>query len=103
MTDPGWWPTLLLTMAAYRFWRILAYDTITEEPRRRVLSWLDREGEEKWAIFLTCPWCAGFWITGAALAVYCITFGWIGTTSFLTHWLAMSLGVGLIGTRVDTE
>lgn len=100
---PYWWETLLLLAAAYRVWRLIAYDTITEKPRTQVLRWLEpRKHEDKWEIFLTCPWCAGFWITGLTLAAYCVVYGWIGYASFAVHWFAMSLAVGLLGSKVDT-
>lgn len=100
---PNWWQTLLLLSAAYRVWRLLAYDTILETPRTWVLDRIDPTRNEKWSLFLLCPWCAGFWITGVALALYCIWYGWIGVLNFLVVWFAMSLGVGLLGSKVDTE
>ena len=104
MSIPNWWETLLLLAAAYRVWRLLAYDTITERPRTWVLAQIkDADHDDYWGIFLTCPWCAGFWMTGLALAGYCVAYGWIGFFNFAAHWFAMSLAVGLIGSKVDTE
>lgn len=69
---PNWWELLLLALAAWRTFRLLAEDDILDKPRRWVLN-LDpdwNEGEEpndayrfKWGEFITCPYCAGFWIT----------------------------------------
>jgi hypothetical protein len=50
---------LILTAAAYRTWRLLAFDTILDIPRQHVQGAVRR--------FLECPWCAGFWITAAWL------------------------------------
>lgn len=105
MSVPNWWETLLLLAAAYRFWRLLSFDTITERPRTWVLERIadNKKRDDYWGIFLTCPWCAGAWITAAALAAYCAVYGWIGWFNFGAHWFAMSLAVGLIGSKVDTE
>lgn len=71
MSIPNWWETLLLALAAYRTWRLLAEDTILDTPR----SWL--VGLSGWkagqptplsyrawlAEFITCPWCWGAWVS----------------------------------------
>jgi hypothetical protein len=69
---PSWWEFLLLGLAAWRIFRLLAEDEILDRPRRWVLN-LDpdwQEGEDpnddyrfEWGTFLTCPYCAGFWIS----------------------------------------
>ena len=72
MKVPDWYALLLVGIAAWRTFQLLAHDDITERPRR----WALRMGKEwqkqgdpvpddyrlKWALFLTCPYCAGFWI-----------------------------------------
>lgn len=72
MTVPNWYELLLLSLAAWRVWHLLAQDTILNRPRRYMLrldpEWTtvgDYEGDGyrlEWAKFLTCPYCAGFWI-----------------------------------------
>jgi hypothetical protein len=47
--------TGLLSLAAYRLWRLIAQDTISE-PARDLLPARVREPVE-------CPWCAGSWVT----------------------------------------
>lgn len=77
MSVPDWWSATLLALAAWRTFHLLAHDTILDKPRRRLLrlnsSW-EKEGDatgegyrEKWALFLTCPYCLGFWLS---LGVY---------------------------------
>lgn len=100
MSRPYWWETLLLLTAAYRIWRLAAFDTIGDRPRTWVLKRLG--GKDGHAYFLTCPWCSGFWTCGVVLAAYCSVYGWIGWFNFGVHWLAMSLAVGLLGSKVDT-
>jgi len=52
--------TVLIALASYRAWALIALDTITKPIRKRLLkadSWLD--------LWWRCPWCAGTWITAA--------------------------------------
>ena len=72
---PGWWEFILLALAAYRIFRLIAEDTILDRPRRYLLrldkNWQEDGDEtgpdyrEKWGLFITCPYCAGFWISVA--------------------------------------
>jgi hypothetical protein len=55
---PNWYEALLLALAAWRVFQLLSEDEILERPRRYVTARLD----EKWELFLLCPYCAGFWI-----------------------------------------
>lgn len=100
-----WW-FVLLSFAAYRVFRLLAEDTILDRPRRWLLrlgDW-DEEGEEdppedyrfKWGIFLTCPYCAGFWISGIGLALYSLVIEWHGVLAFLVTWFAVSAVVAFL-------
>jgi len=71
MSIPNWYETLLLALAAYRVWRILAEDTILDSPRSRLVGlsgW--KAGQptpltyRAWlAEFVTCSSCFGFWIS----------------------------------------
>lgn len=72
MSIPDWYELLLLSVAAYRLWRLLALDDVLERPRHLLLrlgsAW-EKEGDpvpddyrSGWATFLTCPWCAGAWL-----------------------------------------
>lgn len=72
MNVPNWWSATLLALAAWRLFHLIAHDDILDRPRRWALrlspTWKkegDATGEkyrEKWAAFITCPYCAGFWI-----------------------------------------
>ena len=57
---PDPWPFAVLVLAAFRVFWLVAEDTIFDRPR----GWLTDNGDREYvALFLTCPWCAGFWIS----------------------------------------
>ena len=71
MSIPNWYESLLLALAAYRVWRLLAEDVILDRPRAWIVGLSDwtagqrtpasyREGL---AEFITCPACAGFYVS----------------------------------------
>lgn len=100
---PSWWQFLLLALAAYRIFRLLAEDTLLDRPRRALLkldpNWQedgDYTGEryrEKWGLFLTCPYCAGFWI---ALLWWLAWLLWPHATVLLAVPAALSAVVALL-------
>ena len=71
MSIPDWWEFLLLGLASYRTWRILAEDTVFDTPRAWAVGLSDwSEGQRTpssyragLAEFLTCPACFGFWVS----------------------------------------
>ncbi len=75
MSVPNWYEVLLLAVAAWRVFQLVAHDGILDRPRRWALrlgrDW-QKDGDDvpegfraKWALFLECPYCAGAWIAGA--------------------------------------
>lgn len=101
---PSWWAYVLLTLAAFRAWKLVADDRILDRPRDWLLDRLDtRRGDETyWGDFLICPWCAGFWISLLTYAGW-IAFGpgeWDAGEWFMggVSVFAISAGVGLLGT-----
>ena len=70
MSVPDWYETLLLSLAAFRLWRLIAEDDILDRPRRRLLRLGDEWQEDGdpvpddyrsgLATFVQCPWCLGF-------------------------------------------
>jgi Protein of unknown function (DUF1360) len=85
---PTWWALVLLSLASFRLWRLIAEDTITARLRAKV-------GHTE---FVTCPWCAGAWIT----------IGWWLAWTAWPHWtliiatpFAISAVVGLIAANID--
>lgn len=59
MTLPNWYELVLLALATYRTFRLIADDVIFDRPRIWLVGKLGKPFEE-WA---TCPWCAGFWLS----------------------------------------
>jgi len=81
---PAVYELVLLALASYRLWRLLAEDDILDRPRRALLrlgSW--QEGEDapvgyraKLGEFLACPWCAGWWIALAWWGAWLLEPDW---------------------------
>ena len=72
MSIPDWYVLTLLALAAFRTWRLLAEDDLTESARRYVTrlgdKW-EKDGDpvpENYRLtlgkFIDCPWCLGFWL-----------------------------------------
>ena len=57
---------VLLALAAWRVFQLIAVDDILDRPRRYVTDRLS----EKWDLFIECPYCAGFWIALAWWAAW---------------------------------
>lgn len=91
MSVPGWWEALLLALAAFRLWKLLADDAILDRWRDRIM-----DGHEKLEEFVLCPWCLGFWITLAGWAAW---QAWPHATLVAATPFALSGAVGLIATH----
>ncbi len=64
---PDWYEALLLSVAAWRVFQLLAFDDILDRPRLWLLrlgkDWRSpKEYREKAADFLECGYCFGFWV-----------------------------------------
>ena len=106
---------ILLALIAYRVWRLLAEDEILEWPRNWIVrlpqTWepgdtLPKAYREKLALFITCPWCAGAWVSLVIYGLWLFTLG-DGPHSTedvlvgLGMWFAISASVGLIRSKLD--
>ena len=107
MTVPDWWTFVLLSLAAYRLWRLLAVDVILDQPRRWVVGlgyrWADgdpipKKYREHWSLFLECPWCLGFWV---ALAWWGLWQIWEHGVLVVSVPLALSAVIGLVRENLD--
>jgi hypothetical protein len=105
---PGVWAFVLLALGVFRIYRLIAEDTILDWPRRRLLrlgdEWM-REGDkvpdefrEKWSLFITCPWCLGWWLALGAWLLWLWQPHWtlVGMTPF-----AISAVVALTAKNLD--
>lgn len=96
---------ILLTLAAYRLWMLVAKDAITQRHRVRILGYSDDGSRNRWpkprkalAEFVHCPWCLGFWLSlGAAAAFY----EWPHAARWILLPFAVSAGLALISVCFD--
>lgn len=66
MTFPDWLQLLIYALAVARVTGLIVADTITEPVRGRLIGWLDDtpgSAGEWFASLITCPWCAGMWVS----------------------------------------
>lgn len=105
---PEWYEFVLLSLIAWRVFQLIGHDDILDVPRRKLLrlgsDW-EKEGDPvpenyrvKWGLFITCPYCAGFWIAGLIYIAWMGTIGtWPDSVSdvlvAIGVWFALSAGV----------
>lgn len=105
---PSPFESLLLALAVFRVFRLLAEDTILDGPRAWLLGvpgWKPTGHEtppegyrDGLATFLTCPYCAGFWLCLAWWALWLLSPWWALTVAVP---FALSAAVGLVASRLD--
>ena len=79
---------LVIGLASYRVWRLIAQDSITEPLR-------DQLDDEGWAIGLvSCPWCLGSWV---AFGATWLTDATIGVPAPVAVALGAAVVVGVLG------
>jgi hypothetical protein len=78
---------LLLGLAAWRTWRLVANDDLTEPLRERYLK------NEKVLDFVECPYCLGAWIAGAWVVAF-------ATWSDGTLWAALVMALASVPVHV---
>jgi len=93
---------LILSLAGYRWWRLIASDDATYRLRAWLVRWDENVGVPRrptMAAWLYCPWCSGFWWT----------LGWFGAwwlwdgVLVIAAVFAASAVVGLIRSAIDPE
>lgn len=93
---------LLLGLAAYRGYRILAMDSITSP----ILAWLMARDEVRvcrWVSdLLVCPWCIGWWYSGIGAWVFGALNEWHPAEGIVV-WLAASTVCGFLGNLDNTD
>lgn len=83
------WEFLLLALAAYRTWQLVAEDDVLDPIRRRVFRRVPD--------WLACPWCSGFWIAAGWLVAF-----WVwADVIYAAGLFAASTVVGLVALTVS--
>ena len=96
---PNWWEAVLLAFAAFRWFRIIGWDTITEPVRNRIVRLGGKNYREKLAVFLQCPWCAGFYIVVIWWGLWLL---WPHATLIAATPFALNTVVGFLG-KLDEQ
>lgn len=87
---------VIVGLAAARGYQLLAHDSILDTPRQWVADNYPRVDD-----WLTCAWCAGFWIALAATVLwYAEPLHWIVLFAAITEVASL---FGLAGVRLSTE
>ena len=106
-TLPTWYGLLLVSLAAFRTWRLIARDTILDWPRNWLVGlpvrWQEDDPvpdgyREHLAIFLECMWCAGFWVSIVWWVAFEVTPHW---TTIAAVPFAVSALVALAAKNLD--
>ena len=89
---PSPFEALLLGLAAWRVWHLLADDLILDRPRRYVTDRWDKTED-----FIECPFCLGFWVALAWLGAFAlweegtlwatVPFALNAVVVVVNHWL----------------
>lgn len=108
MSIPNWWTAILLALAAWRTFKLLAADDILDRPRRYVTRMGDKwqkEGDPlpagyryRLAEFLSCPYCLGFWL---ALGWWGLWQAWPHGTLVASAPLAISALLALVSKAAE--
>lgn len=94
---PAPWTFALLTLAAFRVWKLIGDDAILDRPRDAALERLGDLGDK--ALYLiTCPWCAGTYVTAAWWGAWLI---WPHGTLVAAGFVALCAAVGYLGVAID--
>jgi len=93
-----WQEFAVLALAAYRLFRLLAWDTLTRPLRERWFGPDDAEVLAGYAYLVRCPWCLGAYVS----VLVCVGW-WIAPTAtlYLAVPAAVSTLVGLLSKLDD--
>lgn len=94
---------LILTLCAARLTRIITADTITESWRFRIFrryppSRTARRGPHPIGQLIDCPWCIGWWISGACVLV---ASRFVSIPIPLFWWPAVAWAQAVVAVKLD--
>lgn len=93
------WLTLLIyALAVARVTGLITADSITEPVRDKIIGWLDDQPAtigSALATLITCPWCAGMWVSLVAAPLVWFHGDW-APMLVLAIALAISQFVGMV-------
>lgn len=96
---------IIIVLAAYRLWMLIAKDSITAGWRHRILGYDDYGRRNRWpkartklGEFVHCPWCLGAWLS---LLVYVAWRLYPDAAMWVLTPLAISAAVALISVCFD--
>lgn len=99
----------VLSLAAYRGTQMVVYDQVSDPIRRPVEMRHAATPDSKlwWFLHfvLTCIFCAGMYVSGAALLAYLLATGRWDDSSWLVHgveWFAVAGGQALLNRAEDS-
>jgi hypothetical protein len=97
----------LLAFAGYRATQLAVHDTILDPARQVVFDWHSRNTDSTVrtaaVTLISCPYCMGWWISGALLATWLLVTGQFDQAPLLVHgveWFAVA-GAAVLLNRVD--
>jgi hypothetical protein len=101
---------VILALAGYRATQLAVWDSILDPVRGRIIDWQTRQPESglRTAVvtLITCPYCMGWWLSGAILSTYLLATGqWTGAPLVVhgLEWLAVAGGAVLLNRWDDSR
>ncbi|MYR59602.1 DUF1360 domain-containing protein [Streptomyces sp. SID625] len=98
---------LVLAAAGYRATQLAIHDTVLDPARAAVFDWHSRKTDSPVrtaaVTLISCPYCIGWWISGALLAAYLLATGQFDQAPLLVHgieWFAVA-GAAVLLNRID--
>ncbi|MFZ4266606.1 DUF1360 domain-containing protein [Streptomyces arboris] len=99
----------LLSFAGYRGTQLAVHDSILDPVRDKLVAWHDAANTKALRTALitliSCTYCMGWWVSGAALAVWLVATGQWHDAPLLVHavtWVAVAGGQSLLNRWDDT-
>jgi hypothetical protein len=103
-----WLLLVIWSAATYRVTRLIVLDTLIEEPRDKVMDWLERyKGErrpawkQKLSELLGCPYCVSAYVSAGVLVAHRVIVGSFPVPVWF--WLAVWTGGLVIYAYIDSE